>query len=596
MLLSVSAWWLASPYAGIRHDGIFYAGDALRRLSPELLAGDPFFHRGSQGDFSAFGPLYAQLIKWLGLERAAFLLTLSGRVSWLLAATALVWALTPSRLWPVLLALALSLPREYGPLEVLARAEPFASPRLLAEATSLAALAFALRARWALAAVAWFTSMLMHPLMGVFAGAVVAFMLPATGRRWVGIVAAGLLALAWLMQLQPLPRLALQFDDAWWEVVDGRNAMILWQYWTLPQVSQAGLALLLLADVYRRLSRSDATRKLAAGLAITSVSCAVIWIWASYERNVLILQVQPWRVLWMLNLLAPVVWVATIWRASTALTLLPVSLVLLAWVMDSWAAFFVGALALWLQAKPTLWELGSRRRWVTLLVAGLALVELFDVLSPLLMSPSPMAEPSRLATRLAPWFAEPMLVMVTLLAALPVVFLRGAWRLAVSASAAGALLFSLAIWSSWMAQPPADAAERALSLKAQSFIPPGATVWSDLGLPNTWFYLQRKHYASSAQGAGAQFDRNLALALKERLERLRRLGLTTESWQLNPKDNVAKIRPSESAARSACQDQALDWLVFRGLVPAAHVVIQADLLPGRLSLFDCQRFRKPQDA
>ena len=590
----MALWWLAAPYAGIRHDAIFYAGDALRRLHPQALAGDIFFHQGSQGDFSVFGRFYAALIQRVGLDVAAFVVALAGRLAWLAAVLWLVRTLAPSRDWLLLLAAALCLPAAYGPLDVLARAEPFATPRIFAEAASLAAVVLALRARWALAAAAWAVGMVVHPLMAVFAGALLVCLLPAR-LRWTSLAAVALLlAWAWARQWPPLPRLLHGFDADWWAVVDGRNAMILWPYWTVAQISHAVLALLMLADVVRRRPEDTAQTRLALGLLATALVCLGTWWWASQQRNVLLLQIQPWRVLWLLELLAPMLWLAVVWRAGwparPTKALVPTVLLLLAWLMPYWPAAGVGAVALALQAAPAGWPTRHRGYWLALLTGGLAAILLLDALSPLLLGALDPAADVRWPARIGAWLATPMVTLLLLATAWL------AWRGRPLCRPAQALalvagLSSLVVWSSWMLVPPPDQADRRLAAQARAVIPPGATVWSELGLANTWFELQRQHYASSAQGAGAQFDRDLALTLRARLDRLRSLELTSESWQLSPAKRVARRSPDIARIRLACEDQALDWLVFRGSTPAAHVVIGVDGSLARLSLYDCRKLR-----
>jgi len=595
-VLCAVLFWVAAPYAGIRHDAIFYAGDALRRLHPQAFSLDIFFHQGSQGDFSIFGRAYAALIQAMGLDPAAFTMTLVGRALWLISLVGLTRALVPSPgPWVLLLAAAICLPGDYGALGLLTRAESFATPRIYAEAASLLAVALALRSRWGPAGVAWLLAMALHPLMGVFAGGVMAGLLPHRRLAWAAALVGGLLIAAWALHTGVLQRLALRFDDAWFGVVEGRNRMILWRFWTPGQFSQALLALLLLVDVRRRLPSGDQVRRAAVTLLAMTGICLLLWFWASESRNVLLLQVQPWRVLWLTLLLAPLCWLAAVMRAERLL-LLPAALLFLAWVLPYWPAVAIGALALGLQARPRLWA-EPRRKWlVGLLVLGLAGVAVLDMADRLLWAEAAEAGRSlHWQHVLAAWLAEPLVAVGIVGLAWKVVARTPASRGTTSAAVA-LLLLAVAGWSAWIMLPPPDATERHLATLARGHIPEGACVWSELGLASTWLDLQRCSYVTSAQGAGAQFDRGLAMALRVRLDRLNRLGVTRESWHQDAEALTSVRAPDAAMVGAACEDQALDWLVFRGSVPAAHVVIQDPDQPGRLSLFDCRRLRPRQDV
>ncbi|GAB4112481.1 MAG: hypothetical protein Fur0019_18940 [Tibeticola sp.] len=591
-LLPIVLWWLAAPYEGIRHDAILYAGDALRRLNPEALARDIFFHQDSQGDFSVFGAGYALLIRALGLDTAAHLVTLSGRALWLAAVVWLARTLVSDQRWLWLLVAVVCLPSGYGPLGVLHRAEAFATPRVYAEAASLLALASALRARWGLAGAAWVVGMTMHPLMGVFAGAVLAGLLPRRGAIWVGAALVVLLVAAWPVHLGVLARLGQTFDDAWFEVVEGRNPLILAHSWTAGQWSQAILALLLLLDAQRRLPAGDGLRRMARAMVVVTVSCVTVWLWANESRNVLLLQVQPWRVLWLTLLVAPMCWLAAVFR-SDDLRLLPASMLFLAWTMTNGLAAVVGLLALSLQARPQVWQAPQRRRLVLLLMLGLAAIALADAADRLLwVDVAALADHAHWSHALAAWLKEP-LIAAALLALAGRCTTVQPMRVPLRAAAACAAVLAGVAWSAQAPPTTQQRAERQLAEQARAHIPVGACVWSELGLASTWLHLQRCSYVTGTQGSGAQFDRALALAMRQRLETLRSLGITGEDWRFQ-RLGAAHARTADvdaDAVRRACEDQALDWLVFRGSAPAAHVVIEASDVPGRLSLFDCHRLR-----
>ncbi|HRE17156.1 MAG TPA: hypothetical protein PLW86_08830, partial [Rhodocyclaceae bacterium] len=66
-LFAMATWIATHRYAGIWHDGMFYAGQAIFRLDPAPFANDLFFAFGSQDGFTAFSRIYAWAISGLGL-------------------------------------------------------------------------------------------------------------------------------------------------------------------------------------------------------------------------------------------------------------------------------------------------------------------------------------------------------------------------------------------------------------------------------------------------------------------------------------------------------------------------------------------------
>ena len=125
-LLAVGLWWAAAPYRGITHDAVYYAADALRRLSGGGLADDLFFKYGSQGDYSLFGNAYAWLANHAGIETAAWLISLTGRLCWLAAFTWVCCTVFPRANRLCVFAVGLLMPRYFEAMGLLSYAEPFA--------------------------------------------------------------------------------------------------------------------------------------------------------------------------------------------------------------------------------------------------------------------------------------------------------------------------------------------------------------------------------------------------------------------------------------------------------------------------------------
>ena len=69
--LVVSFWILIHPYRGLEHDSVLYAVLALARLHPAALGHDLFVRYGTQDNFTIFSPVFAAMIRAVGLEPAA---------------------------------------------------------------------------------------------------------------------------------------------------------------------------------------------------------------------------------------------------------------------------------------------------------------------------------------------------------------------------------------------------------------------------------------------------------------------------------------------------------------------------------------------
>jgi hypothetical protein len=302
-LVALALLWLATrPYAGVIHDSKFYAVQAIAWADPARFAEDLFFAFGSQDGFSVFQRLYAPFVAWLGVPVAHALVLAAGHLLWLGAAWMLAAALLPGmalRLWS--LAALMLLPRGYGYLATLGYGEPFVTPRLFAEAASVAALALALRGRLALPVVLLVGAALLHPLIAAPAIAVLVLLrLAAWPRLAAALVGAGVL-LAALVPLLPagLPERIGTMDAAWRTVVAMRSPFVLVAAWSwvdharlVGQVLLAALVVLALDGPRRRLA--------VACLAVALGGLAVALLAGDIGELHIVIAGQPTRALWLL--------------------------------------------------------------------------------------------------------------------------------------------------------------------------------------------------------------------------------------------------------------------------------------------------------
>lgn len=320
-LRTILAWmalltlWLATrPYHGIWHDSQLYSVQALRLLNPEAYTRDLFFLYGSQDDYTLFSPLYAQIIRWLGLDQAALVLTILGQALWLLGAAALARRLLPVPWHWLGLGLVIVLNDYYGHY-VFSYGESFVTPRLYAEALCMLGMSGLLQDRFWWALLAFVIAFLLHPLMAIGAG-FVAFFWWLIRCPFITLVIActGLLAIGLLVwfDIAPFSNLVLRMSDAWYDVADARSAHLFLHNWDISNWNRIVLTFALLMLVWRSDSVPFRSMALATMLAMV---CGLMLAGLGGElwRSVLLIQLQLWRVLWFATLLSAFAAAWVIW-------------------------------------------------------------------------------------------------------------------------------------------------------------------------------------------------------------------------------------------------------------------------------------------
>ena len=612
-VLLLALWLLTHPWEGLWHDSRLYALQALHRLLPGQFSGDLFFLYGSQDAFTLFSPLYAAAIGMLGLDRAALLLQGLGSLLWVGAAGFLLAAFLRGLPFWLGLALVMALPADYGPVFATFQiGEPFLTPRLFAEGLGMLAVGCAVRGRWAWGVPALLLALLLHPLM---AAGVALFGLPylAQGRRRLAIAAAvaagGALLAAALLGVAPFDRLLHGIDDAWFAQLLAMTPVVTWDGWRLGDwASRTALAFsLVLAAAW--LLEGARARFFACTALAGAAGLLATWAGTGLVHNQLLMQVQPWRALWLVQL-ASAMALACLWqlcwprgRLFRAL-LLAFCVAILTRNTIGGALGALAALLLCLQARraqPA--ELAPRLyRLLLLMLAALACALVREIVggplwTGIFVNDIALATPSTL------WLF--ILLRRGLAALAGVALLWLAWRLAGSgrrgalAAAWGVALAGLA-GSAALALARADAAQwMAPATRAavqQTFlprIPPGAVVYWQEEVRNTWFVLQRASYASYAQMAGAVFNRGTAAEGQRRMARLERLGVADGVRKRNRMETAiaeGKLAPPSAATLAyACADPALAFVVLNSNLggAVASVASAGDFF----FLYDCARLR-----
>ena len=606
----VGLWMLARPYTGVRHDGVLYLGQIYLRLQPEVFKRDLFFTYGSQDQYSLFSTLSAYLHQWLGLEGSQFLVLIVSHCVLLLAAA---WLLKPLGVVAHrvlgLVTLA-TMPHFYGGMGIFSYAETFLTARTLAEPLGLVALALLVHGRHLGAAVAAGAAVLLHPLMALPVLIVGWLVMVQADRRWVWLlVPAALITSAMAIAgLGPAANLSRRYDDAWLAVVQTANPFVFPLAWAASSWALVIGLLLFLHLGARMLPLPLARLSRAASLGATLLLGVAI-LGGDVFHNILLTQLQLWRVLWVVHLLAIVLLPAVVlrlWRiggpwktvavaiaaASVSLTAeWPSSPLILAWVLGL-------SLLARLKSAPV-----DARGWTWLLAANIAVALLLSALLLIgnlrqLVQKGVELDASVIAWALA---TTPLLVLVGAWRALE---RTGTWprpRLWGAVLALGLLVMGA---SQWDRRTDTQRIVEARPVTPHPFAlktaPDSQIYWRD-SLNHTWAMLGRVIYFTDHQGSGVLFERQTAMEFERRRQVFSKLSFQREICMMlaglerNP-NWAAECVPDLELVTDVCRtERGPDYLVFPFALPhgavASWTLAPRDAPPTTYHLHDCAKLR-----
>lgn len=606
-MLLLALWFFSHPYQGIWDDGVFYAVQALARLRPEVYGKDLFFLYGSQDEFTLFSPIYAAFIRLFGLDRAMPLILLSGYALWFGSTMLLAGRLLRGFPFWLGLVLVIAMPRSYGnvPMEY---AENFLTPRLIAEGLTLLSIALLLLEKRLASLAALAAAFAMHPLMALAGAAFVGLYLacdrPKAALGIGALASAAILLLGW-MDAPPFGRLFSVMDKEWLQLAMARSDYVFWDKWRYEEWGNRSLlsfSLLAAAAAAKGWQR----RVFLLPLVIGAAALLLFWLGTSVFHNVLLIQLQTWRWLWLTQLfsyLAAAWLVGELWQRDRASRLL-----------------LLGFLTAWL----TLDSIGGL---LAVLVCGMFIRH----------TRQPIVIPDRLASPLyalpvlatAWWLANTWLqatsstltktpgspslefglvwLMYFLSAAggvIAVLIFLAVWRygadrrkpvhLAAVAVVVFLLMFSLAFLDH-QGTRPRFYAHQALRDPMPSFsrlIPAGAVVYWEDGVQMAWFGLSRASYASYAQTVGLIFNRQTAIEGKRRVDRLAALGVKDGIFA--PAKNQAALPEGSFAGLvHVCHDPVLDYVILSKDFGAGVIELHVEKISGKyFYLYDCAQLRR----
>ena len=330
-----------------------------------------------------------------------------------------------------------------------------------------------------------------------------------------------------------------------------------------------------------------------AALLTTGGLLALSWLGAVVWNNILLTQLQLWRVLWLgqivaLLLCAPLL--HKLWNSDYASRILASSLVAAYVLGPNW--MFLVALA-GVAMRVLIRRIESAIDTGALLWRGLPYLIVLPVLIVHLIEVPQQARIDELLAGRSAWRA--MLADRGVLVLIGAVAYWGATRAGKYArssifalSGAGCLLAALSWQPKGVAEDLPEIHEMFMQMKQD--IPPGAVVQSTVGGGSgaLWFVLERAGYVSQWQTAGALFNRDNALEGIRRLRFLGRAGFPDANieWRENAPGVQAPL--TMDSIKILCGDKALDFVVMGGSWEHAQHLYQSG--SRKLSLFACGEF------
>lgn len=568
LLAGIGVLWLTMhPGGGLRHDAVLYAIQGLAHLEPELFSGDLFLRYGSQDRFTLFGPLFKVSIELLGLETAARLLAALFQVAMFAAAGLLASTFMPARLAWLAVALLCALPSDYGARGIFELNENFVTPRGAAQALTLAGLAMLYRQRLWPAGLLLALATALHPLVALPGVLLVPFVQPHGRRVRNALLALGagialcVFAGLWLRGAQ------MRFDPAWLDLLRSGTPYLFVSLWSSADWTIAGFALVV--PLVGAVILEDArVRQFCIGVVALAVAgFAVSWIGGDLLDTVLVVQVQPWRWIWLATALSPLLLpltCITLWRRG-ALGQLAVAIGAAAWLLRAEPAGLplLSAAAIPALMTATRWRIPPHLvRMVGF--AGIAILACAVVIlvSSVIQLLGTMPE-LRFGSQLIRTLRETGALVAALFCGFWWFVVRGS-RLVPLAAVAACAAFALVAVAGIAEAATADRVQRADHAAFQTWrdhIPPRSEVlWFDEPLA-CWRLLERPNFASNQQAASALFSRQAAMETYRRLESLRIL-LPDDSvaWRTLRK---APAPPENVTLAAVCASSDVRYIVTR---------------------------------
>lgn len=546
-------WLITRRYGGIHNDAALYSLMALAWRDPATFASDLFVRFGSQDPFSVFSPLYGSLIGGFGLQSANIGLMLAAHAVWLTGAWMLTHRLLRGAPGHLGFLLACAIGAVYGGWAVLYAGEALLTPRPFAEGLVMMALALALRRSWGWSAAALALAALLHPAMAL-AGFGAGFIMVGLRRPmawWAAPAGAAAIAALALAHVEPFGRLLGVMDEAWLARVAAHNGFVLTSSWMAADWVRVAAELAICAAA-AAWSGGDRRRMFIAVSATAAGGLAVSAVGADLLHDILIVQLQTWRLAWLLAVTALPAMVLVGLRlrrrplglAASALMAAPLVILTRPFSDKAWAwgaALAMSAAGLTLALLIRQGRQPALSRTATRMLIEVAVVLPLGAAGDSFIN---LGQDVIFRLRHHAFSNDPVMFigvrLVLLAAVLGLVLLA---RRRPGMALAGAACGLAAAAGLWDARTPWDRYLMSGAASPIALPTHGAILWGE-DAPPSWFLLRRPAYVSMTQGAGLLFSRATAEAWSVRAAVVRPL-VKLEAWSLKSgsPDCAARMAP-----------------------------------------------------
>jgi len=615
-VLLLVTWSLLHRYKGLTQDGELYAFQALARLNP-ALRGDVYLLANSQDEFTAFSPLYALFIRWLGLWNASVALFAACTLTFIAAAWVSAQSLwDATRAWACA-ATCIVVVSGYGAYDVFAYSEPYLTARSMAEAMVIVALACHLRGlrRWGWSIA--IASMCIHPLMALpgvllLACLSVPLFYALLGAGFGVLAALSLAVLA--LHTSHGPQFLALIRGSWLEMVRQRSQYLFMQFWRWHDwdVQLRPMLCLTLSGLATEQPR---VRHLCWGaMLVGGTGLVVALIACTIGPVAILLQGQAWRWFWVTGFMSILMLAPTafrLWRDPGCGTVCA-TLLIAGWTFPpaNGTLLTAASLCLWCLRRHLRPE--SRTLLQGLAYAMIAAIVAWTGANCWSLCTSPPID-----LRGEPPLIERLRSIYALqLPALAVVGFGLRWLRYANGYACGvvlALLIPLCVFGvrgSFNGNSVSSTSSAATALAQwRAVIPPASNV---LVIPSSkaagfiWFGLERPSYLTLNQSAGVVFSPETAQEIRRRSEVL--LPVEQPDWQVmsqleraaHDRENHIKEPappPLTAAALGAiCRDAQLGFVIAKERLGFDAIPSTA---PGQWkdwNLYACSRVRQLTSA
>lgn len=569
IFIAISIWLLNITYKGIRHDALLYTIEALAINDPNNFKPDLFLVYGSQGSFTLFPYIYAFLISTTSLDTAAFILTIIGKIFWLIGLIYFARQFLSSKYYYLSIFLILASNPFYDSHHIFSYGESFVTPRIFSEAFSLISLGLLLSNKNKSSFFTAFTALALHPLMGLSTLIMIIINLFLSQKKIRALFIKSFLfflisfTIATLFQVEPFSKVFQRYDPEWLFAIKLRNLYVFLSNWDIS--SYGKIIFLINILILSTIINSNRIKILSISVLITTLSfLSLSWIGSDLLNSILLTQLQLWRILWLtqiisLFLIIPVM--GYLWQQTNPNKLMAIVLGS-AFIFDGLTAGLMSSLVTLSYFLIKKYKLNINlvflNNLVIILIPLIIIAPLISLLCSQLVYISFNIEILKILTR------NQFITILILFFLFKTSYLSKKWQLFTLLISIVLLNQAINYWNQSSSNNFHNKSKLSLSNSEKS-IPSGSIILSTSGVGDGWLYLGHAYYASQIQTAGSLFNRKTALEGIRRLTRLNSINFPESELKWGTTNLSAKTYFSENEIDFLCNDPTLDFLLAPSL-------------------------------